>query len=121
MNAERGFTIIEVLIAVLILTVGLLGLVSSGAMVTRMIGEGNRFTQASTVANRQFETFRAQWVAGACAGAMDGSTTTAEGFTVTWRLTSVAAGKARQVQLLVSSPTARGSRTDTFYRTIPCF
>jgi len=118
-NGERGFTIIEVLIAVLILTVGLLGLVSSGALVTRMIGEGNRFTEASTVANRRFEMFRSQWSANNCNSAADGSTT-AQGFTVTWSVVSVSGGKARQVQLTVSSPTARGTRTDTFYRTIPC-
>lgn len=119
MNRERGFTIIEVLIAVLILTVGLLGLVSSGALVTRMIAQGNRFTETSTVANRQFETFRSQWAGTNCAGAGSGSTTTL-GFKLTWNVTSVAAGKARQVQLVVSTPTGRGTRTDTLYRTIPC-
>ncbi len=124
MNGERGFTLIEVLIAVLILTVGLLGLVSTAALVTRMIGQGNRYTEASTVASQQFETFRSQWTASSCAGAVDG-TTTLVGFTLSWRVTSVAAtstaaGGARQVQLTVSSPTGRGTRTDTFYRTIPC-
>jgi prepilin-type N-terminal cleavage/methylation domain-containing protein len=119
MKGERGFTIIEVLIAVLILSVGLLGLVSSGAMVTRMIGEGNRFTEASTVANRRFEIFRSQWTGNNCSGASNGSTTT-QGFTVSWTVTSVYTGKAQQVQLTVTSPTARGTRTYTFYRTIPC-
>ncbi len=120
MNGERGFTIIEVLIAVLVLTIGLLGLVSSGALVTRMIGEGNRLTETSTVANRRFEQFRANWSATGCASASNGSTT-AQGFTLSWTVTSIAAGKARQVQLTVTGPTAHGTRTDTFYRTIPCF
>lgn len=119
MSGERGFTIIEVLIAVMVLTVGLLGLVSSGALVTRMIGEGNRLTEASTVANRRFEIFRSQWGPTGCAGAANGSTTT-QGFTVSWTVTSIAAGKARQVQLTVTGTTARGTRTDTFYRTILC-
>lgn len=119
MRAERGFTIIEVLIAVLILSVGLLGLVSSGALVTRMISEGNRFTEASTVANRRFEMFRSQWPPNSCAGASNGSTT-AQGFAVSWTVTSVSSGKARQVQLTIVSGMARGTRTYTFYRTIPC-
>ena len=39
---EAGFTIIEVMIAVVILTVGLLGLTATSALVTRMLGRGQR-------------------------------------------------------------------------------
>ena len=45
-NAQ-GFTIIEVLVAVLVLTVGVTALVGSAGMVTRMIGQGKRTTQAT--------------------------------------------------------------------------
>jgi len=34
---QRGFTIVEIIIAILVLTVGLLGLVTTAALVTRMI------------------------------------------------------------------------------------
>lgn len=119
MNRERGFTIVEVLVAVLILTVGLLALASTAALVTRMVGQGDRYTEAANLAGRQFETFRSQWTGTNCAGAADGSTT-GSGFTVAWRVTSVASGRARQVQLTVSSPTGRGTRTDTFFQTITC-
>ena len=43
----RGFTIIEVLVAVLVLTVGVTALVGSAGIVTRMIGQGKRTTQAA--------------------------------------------------------------------------
>lgn len=119
MNGERGFTIVEVLVSVLILSVGLLALASTAALVSRMVGQGDRYTEAANLASRQFETFRSRWTGTNCAGAADGSTTES-GFTVSWRLTSLAAGRARQVQLTVSSPTGRGTRTDTFYRTISC-
>lgn len=119
MNRERGFTIIEVLIAVLILTVGLLGLASTAALVTRMVGQGERYTEAANLATRQFETFRSQWTSSNCSGAADGSTTES-GFTVSFRVVSVADGRARDVTLTVTAPTGRGSRTDTFYNTIPC-
>ena len=43
---RRGFTIVEIMIAVVILCVGLLGLASAGATVTRMLarGKGNSLT-----------------------------------------------------------------------------
>lgn len=119
MKQERGFTILEVLIAVMILSVGLLGLVSSAALVTRMITQGAWYTEASTLASQQFETFRSRWTGTGCAGAANGSTSS-RGFTLTWTVTSAAGGQARQVALVVTSPTARGSRNDTFYSTIPC-
>ncbi len=119
MNRERGFTVIEVLIAVMILSVGLLGLASTAALVTRMVGQGSRYTEASTMATRQFEEFRSRWTGTNCAGAADG-TTTRSGFTISWTVTTAASGKARQVELTVSSPTGRGTRKDTFYTTIVC-
>jgi len=41
MKREQGFTIVEVIVAILVLTVGLLALVTSAALVTRMIGRGS--------------------------------------------------------------------------------
>ena len=55
---ERGFTITEVIIAVIVLSVGLLGLASTGALTTRMIGRGQRSAMASTFATRRLELLR---------------------------------------------------------------
>ncbi|MBI1967765.1 MAG: prepilin-type N-terminal cleavage/methylation domain-containing protein, partial [Gemmatimonadetes bacterium] len=52
---ERGFTIIEIIIAIIVLTVGLLGLVSTAALVTRMIGRGQRSTEAAIFAAQRME------------------------------------------------------------------
>jgi len=35
---RQGFTIIEIIIAIIVLTVGVLGMVTTAALVTRMIG-----------------------------------------------------------------------------------
>ena len=43
---ESGFTIVEVIIAIIVLSVGLLGLVSTAALVTRMIGRGGHLASA---------------------------------------------------------------------------
>src|SRR5438128_1090206 len=48
MKREQGFTIVEVIIAIMVLTVGLLVLVNSSALVTRMIAQGQRSAVAAT-------------------------------------------------------------------------
>lgn len=57
-SGERGFTIIEVMIAVVILTVGLLGLTTTSGLVTRMIGRGQRSEIAALLAMRRMERSR---------------------------------------------------------------
>ena len=55
---EQGFTLIEVIIAVLVLTVGVLGLVTSAALVTRMIGRGHRSAVQVAFSQRRLEMLR---------------------------------------------------------------
>jgi Tfp pilus assembly protein PilV len=56
---NRGFTIIEVIIAVIVLTVGILAMVTSAALVTRMIARGQRSADASAFMARRVERLRA--------------------------------------------------------------
>lgn len=53
-----GFTIIEIIIAIIVLTVGLLGLVTTGALVTRMIARGQRSAVATAFGSRRLERMR---------------------------------------------------------------
>src|SRR3989442_13457529 len=55
MKREAGFTIVEVIVAILVLTIGLLALVTSAALVTRMIGRGQRSAVAAQYAQRRLE------------------------------------------------------------------
>ncbi len=55
---SRGFTLIEVLVAIVLLTIGLVALVGSSSSVTRMIGRGKIETRAAQVAARRMETLR---------------------------------------------------------------
>jgi type IV pilus modification protein PilV len=116
MRERDGFTLVEVLIAVLVLSIGLLGLVSSAALTTRMIGQGQRFTEASTMAGQQFEVLRSQ----TCA-AMAGGTRAEGRFAVAWTIDSaVAGGRAQAVTVIVQSPTTYGMRADSFATVMPC-
>lgn len=109
MRSERGFTIVEILVAIMILSVGLMGLVTTAGLVTRMIGQGHRSTEASALGNERIEVLRAQ----GCPAAGSG-TETRGAYTVSWRVVALAAPKGRGIMVSVQSPTTRGMRSDTF-------
>jgi prepilin-type N-terminal cleavage/methylation domain-containing protein len=109
MRTERGFTIVEVLVAVMILSVGLMGLVTTAGLVTRMIGQGHRYTEASALANERIEILRSQ----GCPATGTG-TETRGAYTISWRVVALAAPRGRGFFVNVQSPTTRGTRTDTF-------
>jgi Tfp pilus assembly protein PilV len=118
MTHEGGFTIVEVLTAVVVLTVGLLGLASTAGYVTRMTGQGNRYTIAATLAGRRLEMLRAD----GCSGMAGGSSAMGR-FTVSWTVTTLNTGSqrtAKQVQVMVTSPTTDGTRSDSLTGTILC-
>ena len=113
-NAERGFTVIEVMVAVIVLTIGVLGLVGSAALVTRMIGRGNRAAKASIMAQQRIEILRGT----RCASLASGADTVRQ-YVRTWTVTPV--GNARRIQVRVRYPTtATQTRTDTTVTTIDC-
>jgi len=108
MRHERGFTIVETVVSVMVLSVGLLGLVTMAALATRMVSEGQRSTEVATLANERIEILRAQ----GCPALGSGSEV--RGLqTLAWRVEDEAAGRARRLTVLVTSPGARGPRTDT--------
>jgi prepilin-type N-terminal cleavage/methylation domain-containing protein len=59
LKSTQGFTIIEIIIAIIVLTVGVLGMATTAALVTRMIARGQRSAEASAFAARRLERMRA--------------------------------------------------------------
>lgn len=57
--ARAGITIVEVLVALVILTVGVLGLVTTTTLVTRMSVQGQRAAQAAIYAQQTLDSVRA--------------------------------------------------------------
>ena len=119
---ERGFTIVEIIIAIMVLTVGLLGLVSTAALVTRMIGRGQRSAVASTFAAQRMERLRA----GACIPAqrVDGADTLMRGSEWlainNWRFVNQG-NEYYRVRILTTYKTVQNHvRTDTLEVGIPC-
>ena len=103
MKREQGFTIVEVIIAIMVLTVGLLVLVNSSALVTRMIAQGQRSAIAATDAARILDSLRAN----ACTSRNAGSAVAWRGGvpvdSLKWAYTTDAAASPNHYRLVLSS------------------
>jgi prepilin-type N-terminal cleavage/methylation domain-containing protein len=117
-----GFTLIEVLVALVLLGVGILALTGSSSLVTRMIGRGKVETQAALAASRRLEILRL--AAGAsnprCRSAVfaSGGPVTTGRLTESWAVASI--GSPRRVRVTVTYLTARGSRSAVLETAVPC-
>ncbi len=124
MKNRSGFTLIEVMVAIVILGVGVLALLSTSALVTRMIGRGNMTTKATQLALTRLEILRQQAlsVTPSCStlGA-SGSATGPNGMTEAWRVTTPAiAADLRELSVTVTYPITSGTRTATMTTQIRC-
>ena len=121
-QSESGFTLVEVIVAIVVLSVGVIALAGSTAMVTRMIGRGKVDTRVAQVASRRIETLRlaAASTTPRCTAAAfaNGGPVTADGLTETWTVPAV--GKVRSIQVNVSYRTARGPRNASVLTRIDC-
>jgi prepilin-type N-terminal cleavage/methylation domain-containing protein len=71
MRDNRGFSLVEVMVAMMILVIGVLGLAGSSAAIARMASDGNRYGEAAAVVGSVVDSLRAT----PCASFADGSTT----------------------------------------------
>lgn len=113
----------ELIVAIVILSIGLLGLAATSGIVMRLIGGGTHQTVAANVALSRFEQMRAL----SCGRIVGGSATTRnvqESWTVT-PVGPVAAPTAMDVRLTIRYQTnmrrgAPSSRTQTYRSQITC-
>jgi prepilin-type N-terminal cleavage/methylation domain-containing protein len=59
-RARRGFTLVELIVSLVILSVGLLALVGTSLTVTRQMSTSVKRTQAANIAETRFETMRSR-------------------------------------------------------------
>ena len=109
-----GFTLIEVIVAIFLLTLGLLGFLSSAALIARMAAEGRGYTKESAWVATQVEARRSLGCSGIAGGVWSEG-----GLSGVWSLGSVNNGIV-DGQVIVSNVTWSRSRIDTFAMTIPC-
>ena len=113
MLGPRGFTIVEVLVALLVFSVGLLGTFSIFASVTRTFKDGHSSVEATANGAELLERVRS----GGCSGPMGGSQLGGPA-SYTWSMEEINP-QLRRVTVIVSITGVR-ARSDTFSAMIPC-
>ncbi len=120
---RRGFTIVEVIIAIIVLTVGILAMVTTAALVTRMIARGQRSADASAFAQRRMERLRVN----ACNVALrlPGTDTLYRGSNIVsvnwWTYTPADANNNWRIRVVSTYRTGPNRvRSDSTETTIPC-
>jgi Tfp pilus assembly protein PilV len=120
-NPSGGFTVVEVLLAVVLLVVGVLAVVGSAAMSTRMIGRGFHDTSAAQIAAARMERLRqiAHATSPPCADARFASGSNDSGpVAETW--TVAAQGPGRRVAVAIRYRVARGGARDSLVTLVLC-
>jgi prepilin-type N-terminal cleavage/methylation domain-containing protein len=120
---RAGFTVMELLVAIVILSIGLLGLAATSGTVMRLIGGGSHQTVAANVALARFEQMR-----GLSCGRITAGSAQSRNVQETWTVAPVgpvAAPRAMDVRLTITYQTnmRRGgssSRTQTYRSQIVC-
>ena len=121
-QAAAGFTLVEVLIALVVLGVGILALTGSSALVNRMIGRGKVETHAALLAARRVETLRLS-AASTSPGCVSpsfagGGPGWDDGLKQSWTVEPT--GTPRRVRVTVSYLTVRGIRAAVLEAAVPC-
>jgi prepilin-type N-terminal cleavage/methylation domain-containing protein len=121
-HRRSGFTLVEALVAVVIVGVGIVALMSASSSVTRMIGRGKMETVAAVAASRRMEVLRAaaEGTLPRCANPAftSGGPVMVGGVAEQWDVG--ASGKVRPVRVTVTYLTVRGLRTARLESRIRC-
>jgi Tfp pilus assembly protein PilV len=121
-----GFTIVEVLIAIVILTVGILAMMGTSAAVNRLIVRGRRVTQAAQLGEQVLDSLRlkANDNLQACTGLVSSTTGySQQAVSVTWNVGALTANAnlfERQIQVYLTYAADRKTLADTITTILKC-
>ena len=121
-----GFTIVEVLIAIVILTVGILAMMGTSAAVNRLIVRGRRVTQAAQLGEQVLDSLRlkANDNLVACTGLATNTTGySQQAVTVKWDVGALTANAnvfERQIQVYLTYAADRKNLADTITTVLKC-
>jgi hypothetical protein len=121
-EGRAGLTVVEALVALLVLSTGILALAGSAALTSRMIGRGALSTRVAFAAATRIERLRRiagstvpgctspEWREGSAAGS---------GLTESWEMLDPA-GPVRRVRLVVHGAHPAGTSSDTTVAAFLC-
>ena len=118
---RTGFGLVELIVAIMILSIGVLGLASTAAYVTRQVNEGGQTTFAAARVQSLIDSLRGlstcdNLVAGSIASSADNKR-----IQQSWTVVPSASGRSARFQINIRWTTPRGlSPLQQFTTTRPC-
>jgi type II secretory pathway pseudopilin PulG len=118
-SRSTGFTLLEVVVALFLLTMGLLALAGTLGPTAALAGRGRFKGRVALSLESRLDRLRAQLLAGApaCTPPASGSRRNPDGVVESWR-TTLQAGLV-EIQVVAQAP-GRGSKPDTLVSRLPC-
>ncbi|HEX6053105.1 MAG TPA: prepilin-type N-terminal cleavage/methylation domain-containing protein [Gemmatimonadaceae bacterium] len=114
LRARRGLTLIEVMIAIIVMAVGIMGLAGTASYVTQQMGGGNMQTIAAGMATKVADSLSAR----RCSALVDGSQTS-RGVRVAWTVED--SSRTRWVRQSVEYTPKRGpAKTVNYVLVVQC-
>lgn len=119
-RADGGFALLEVLVAIIIVSAGLLGFAGTLRPVAFLAGDGKARGRAALQMNSRLSRLRSELLASApdCVAPVAGSELSGSGITESWVVSP--ADRLVEVWIAVSIPRPRGPLADTLVTRIPC-
>jgi prepilin-type N-terminal cleavage/methylation domain-containing protein len=121
-SSRSGFTLVEVLVAVTILSVGVVALAGTAGTVTRMVGRGKIDTRAAQLATLKLDSLRVRAYSAVprCTGLVNGGPDAINNISLSWTVAMAATGSGRDVTVSTTYATARGTHTEALTTYIEC-
>ena len=113
LRTRHGFTIIEMIIAIIVMAVGVMGLAGTARYVAMQMGNGRTQTIAATFATKIADSLSAR----RCSSIV-GGTQTKRGVTITWTVAD--STKTKWVTESVQYKTKSGPKTVNYLTVIQC-
>jgi len=112
-RARHGFTVIEMIIAIMVMSIGIMGLAGTARYVAMQMGNGRTQTIAATFATKVADSLSAR----RCAAIASGSQTK-RGVTITWTVADSI--RTKWVTEQVQYTTKSGPKTVNYLTVIQC-